>query len=53
MKQDVRQLEQCGDISAFNWRQASSDVLQMREALDEEKHRRDVKKRELREREKF
>ena len=53
MKQDVRKLEQCGDISTFNWRQDSNDLLQMREALDEEKQRRDVKKRELREREKL
>lgn len=48
---DPKQLEQYG-VSNFNWRQAESDLMQMREALDEEKQRRDLKKQELREKEK-
>lgn len=49
---DPKQLVQHG-VSNFNWRQAESDLIQMRVALDEEKQRRDLKKQELREKEKI
>lgn len=49
---DPKQLVQHG-VSNFNWRQAESDLIQMRVALDEEKQRRDLKKQELREMEKI
>ena len=49
VKQDSQRLD--GREAVFNWRQVESEVMQMRQALGEEKRVRAIKKLELREKE--